>query len=98
MNENRSPIISRKYQKATDTCELFVAQISDGDIKDCSFQYEIWINSSEQTAERITSGNAAAIRRPFISKLLEIQEDGWSKKGAATYGNSNAGFFDPAEL
>ena len=75
---------------------LFVAQISSDDISGEVFQFEIWRNNQEEVANRITSGNKYEIRRKFINKLLDLHEEGWQKRGAATF--SNPGFFDPGEL
>ena len=98
MKEERVLIISRKYQKGSNTHELFVAQVSGGDVSGTLFQYELWFNNVEQHEQRFTSGNAYAVRRAFIDKLLDLHEDGWSRKGSGSYGSSHGQFFDPAQL
>jgi hypothetical protein len=91
-------MISRKYQKGSDTHDLFVAQVSGADLSGAVFQYELWLNNAEQREMRVTSDNAYTVRRAFIGKLLDLHEDGWSKRGLASYGSSHGKFFDPAEL
>jgi len=96
--ENRSPLISKKYEKAGRVLDVFVAQVSDGDIVGQVFQCETWESGFEKTEKRVTSGNQYEIRREFFKTLLDLVEDGWSKKGAANYGSPNGKFYDPAEL
>jgi hypothetical protein len=36
--------------------------------------------------------------RVFITRLLDLREDGWSRQGIATYDPGNAPFFDPEAL
>jgi hypothetical protein len=98
LKEERALINSRKYGKGTDTYDLFVGQITGANVSGTVFQYELWLNNAEQQDRRITSGNAYAIRRAFIDKLLNLHEDGWSRRGSASYANSHGPFFDPAEL
>jgi hypothetical protein len=98
VNEERVLIISRKYQKGSDTHDLFVAQVSGADVSGEVFQYELWLNNAENREMRVTSGNAYTVRRAFIGTLLDLHEDGWSKRGSASYGSSHVAFFDPAGL
>jgi hypothetical protein len=98
VTEERLLIISRKYRKDTDTHDLFIAQVRGAEISGAVFQYELWLNNTEQREKRVTSGNAYEVRRAFITKLLDLQEDGWSNQGSASYGNSQGPFFDPARL
>jgi hypothetical protein len=78
--------------------DLFIAQVSGPNLSGEVFQYELWLNNAEQKEMRVASGNAYTVRRAFIGKLLDLQEDGWSKRGSASYGSSHGKFFDPAEL
>jgi hypothetical protein len=96
MSEQRNPIISRTYQKDAAVVMLYVAQILGDDISGEVFQYEVWRNNQEDVANRVTSGNKYEIRRKFINKLLDLHEDGWTKRLSATYGDPT--FFDPAGL
>ena len=96
LNEQRSLIISRTYEKGSIVLMLFVAQVSGEEFSGEVFQYEIWRNNREEVENRVTSGNKYEIRRIFINKLLDLHEDGWTNRNAATYGNP--GFFDPGEL
>ena len=99
MTEERLLIVSRKYQKGPDTFQLFVAEIKgSSEISGTAFQYELWLNSVEQRHIRFTSGNAHEVRRVFITKLLDLQEQGWSNQGSASYGHPERLFFDPAAL
>jgi hypothetical protein len=98
MGEKRLLIISRKFQKADIMQDLFVAKISGGDVSGSVFQFEIWLNNVEQPEKRVTSGNSYAVRRTFLNTLLDLLEDGWSKRGAASYGSSHGKFFDPGDL
>jgi hypothetical protein len=98
VTEERLLIVSRKYQKGSDTHQLFVAEVKGLEISGTVFQYELWLNSVEQRHKRVTSGNAFEIRRTFITKLLDLQDEGWSNQGSATYGHPEQSFFDPARL
>jgi hypothetical protein len=49
--------------------------------------------TSKSQASRLTLS-----AEPFINKLLDLHEDGWSNKGSASYGNPHGPFFDPAGL
>jgi hypothetical protein len=75
---------------------LFVAQITGGEIVGDVFQYEIWLNNTELLEKRVSSGDKYEIRRIFINKLLDLHDDGYSKRKTAIYGDP--GFFDPGEL
>jgi hypothetical protein len=98
MEDRRDLVISRKYEKGSETRSLFVADVSGGDIAGSVFRFESWLNNVEQTDERVTSGNQYKVRRAFIGKLLDLHEDGWLKRGAGTYGHERLSFFDPSEL
>ena len=98
MSDERLLIISRKYRKGSDTHDLFVAQMKGPEVSGAVFQYELWLNNAEQREKRVISGNAYEVRRAFITKLLDLQEDGWSNQGSASYGHSQRPFFDPAGL
>lgn len=98
MQEQRLLVISRKYQKGPDVHQLFVAQMKGPEISGDVYQYELWLNNSEQQHKRVTSGNAYEVRKAFITELLDLQEDGWSKQGSASYGHPDGPFFDPAGL
>lgn len=98
MAEQRLLIISRKYQKGSDVHQLFVAQIEGPEISGTVYQYELWLNNTEQKHKRINSGNAYEVRRAFITTLLDLHENGWSKQGAGSYGHPQGPFFDPAGL
>jgi len=69
------------------------------DLSGSVFQFEVWLNNTEQQELRITSGNAYTVRRALIDKLLNLHEGGWSRRGSGSYDNpQNRAFFDPAEL
>jgi hypothetical protein len=98
VKQERALILSRKYEKGAAMHELFVAEVSGPDVSGTVFQYELWLNNAEQKGMRVTSGNSYTVRRAFLTKLLDLQEDGWSKRGSANYGSAHIKFFDPAEL
>jgi hypothetical protein len=98
MQDDRLLIISRKYRKGPDTHDLFVAQVKGHDISGALYQYELWLNNAEQRDKWVTSGNTYEVRRAFITKLLDLQDDGWSKQGSASFGHQQGAFFDPAGL
>lgn len=100
MNEQRNLIISRTYERASDRHQLFVAQVGGGDeIAGAVYQYEIWYNNQEQIHHRVTCGNKYQVRRAFIQKLLELQEEGWERRGSAAYAPVGVvRFFDPVDL
>jgi hypothetical protein len=98
VKQDRTLVISRKYQKGPETYMLHVAQISGNDIEGTVFQFELWPNGAQEPTERLASGNRYGIRRAFIDKLLDLHENGWSRQGAGAYGHPDRSFFDPAEL
>ena len=98
MLEKRDLVISRKYQKQSEVRNLFVAQISGGNLASTIFRYEVWIGDYEEQHKRKTSGNAYAIRRVFIEALLDLQEDGWTRRNSVNYAHPQEKFFDPAQL
>ena len=98
MKEERKLIISRKYARASDVHQSFIASIIGDEIVGSVFQYEIWLNNNEQILKRVRSGNAYHVRRAFIDKLLDLHEAGWENKGGGTYGSPDEKFFDPAKL
>jgi hypothetical protein len=99
MTTKRTLIISRTYDKGQDQHQLFVAHISSDEIAGAVYQYEIWLNNQEQVQNRMTSGNKYQVRRALIQKLLDLQDEGWERRGSATYAPvGELRFFDPADL
>lgn len=98
MNEKRTVMISRVYEKGSDRHQIFIARISGDEIAGSVFQYEIWLNNKEETAKRVTSGDAYHVRRTFINKLLELAEREWKNVGSGSLGDPEGKFFDPALL
>jgi hypothetical protein len=98
MSENRRPLISRNYEKSGERCQLFVTQISGDDIVGSMFRYEFFHGGHEQLTHRITSGDRYHVRKVFIDKLLQLQEDGWKRTGSSSFGHQDERFFDPVHL
>ena len=99
MTDERKLIISRIYQKESNRQQIFVARITGSTIAGSLFQYEVWHNDTEDLEKRVTSGDKYHVRRAFITKLLDLHEDGWKRVNFGTYGTpEEVAFFDPEKL
>lgn len=98
MQESRQVIVSRNFQKGPDFVAVFVARLSGGDIHGDVYQFEEWTNNQELVAARVTSGNKYDIRKAFVNRLMDLDEDGWKMMGASSGGSEGQRFFDPSRL
>jgi len=98
MKESRQVIVSRNLQKGTEFLGLYVARLSGGEISGNVYQFEEWINNRELPEKRVTSGNKYEIRKAFVNRLMDLDEDGWKKMNASSGGTEDQRFFDPSVL
>jgi hypothetical protein len=98
MQEKRELIVSRRLQKGSDFLDVIVFELSGRDISGSVFQFEEWFNNLERTDVRVTSGNRYAVRKAFVGRLMDLDEDGWKKFSACAVGSEDQRFFDPSGL
>jgi hypothetical protein len=98
VTDQLSVVISRTYEKSGHRQMIFVKQVSGSDVTGTVFRYEVWVDNIEDANKQLTSGNAYAVRRKFVGKLLDLLEDGWKRVGASTSAHPQVKFFDPSEL
>lgn len=99
MSGRRDLVTSRDYMsKGGDQLQVFITQISGDDLAGSVFRFEVWKAGFEIKDKRVQSGNAYEIRRIFLTFLLDLCEDGWLRKGEASYGHPEHNFFDPGKL
>lgn len=98
MDDSRGVFISREYTKGKERLVVLVAALTGGDISGVIYQYEEWANNQERTGARMTSGNKYEVRKRFVNRLMDLDEDGWKKMIAASGGSDDQRFFDPSGL
>lgn len=98
MNEKREVFITREYHKGTERLQVQVATLTGGDITGTIYQYEEWTIDKEHVDARLASGNRYEVRKKFVNRLMNLDEDGWKKMGGLSGGRENQRFFDPSGL
>jgi hypothetical protein len=96
--ENRTPIISRVYEKGSQHQGIFIYIVSGPQIAGTVFQFVIYVDNVEQQDRRLESGNKYEIRRKFLNHLLDLNEDSWNRINASTLNPQYGSFFEPEHL
>ena len=98
MQEKTDLIVHRRYQKGDQFVALIVREVSGGDISGSMYQCETWKNNEQDMSLRETSGDMFFIRRRFITKLLDLlDEGGWKKTNSGVCVHQHSVDFDPAQ-
>jgi hypothetical protein len=91
-------VLYRDYVKADQRQRVIVRRLSGGEISGTVYQLETWVNNVEDEKTRITSGDKFYLRRSYITKLLDLHDEGWSRQTLSSADTAESRFFDPESL